>query len=461
MPKNGHSWGTRAVLILTVAGAACLQAQTPDTVAFVNVAVVPMDRERILTGQTVVVRGGRIAEIGAATSVRVPGDAVRIDGANKYLMPGLTDAHFHVQANEDDRQLLQVLVANGVTSIFNLHGTPALLDLRARVARGSVLGPTIYTSGPYISDAPSWQPDADEVERLVVAQKRAGYDLIKTHGDFSREAFGRLMAVSRREGIKVIGHAPRNLGVGPLFEERLDALAHAEEFLYAFFFFDAPPGLAEADPETRRRFLENAEKRVPELAASTRKAGTWVVPNLVAFAMIVAQGKDLASVLARPETRYVPPRVAADWQPGRNRYDRKYPPEMAEHMTWRLSLLETLTGALRRAGVPMMAGTDAPIPGVVPGFSLHDELKLLVGAGLSPFEALRTATANPAEFLSRPGEFGTVSVGVRADLLLLEADPLTDVSNAARRAGVMVRGRWLAAAELQAMLDGLGGSEPR
>ena len=352
-------------------------------------------------------------------------------------------------------------MANGVTSIFNLHGTPALLDLRARVARGSVLGPTIYTSGPYISDAPSWQPDADEVERLVVAQKRAGYDLIKTHGDFSREAFGRLMAVSRREGIKVIGHAPRNLGVGPLFEERLDALAHAEEFLYAFFFFDAPPGLAEADPETRRRFLENAEKRVPELAASTRKAGTWVVPNLVAFAMIVAQGKDLASVLARPETRYVPPRVAADWQPGRNRYDRKYSPDMAEHMTWRLSLLETLTGALQRAGVPMLAGTDAPIPGVVPGFSLHHELKHLVGAGLTPFEALRTATANPAEFLSRPGEFGTVGVGVRADLLLLEADPLTDVSNAARRAGVMVRGRWLAEAELQAMLDALGGSAPR
>ena len=461
MPKKCHPWGTPPILILMVTGAACLRAQSPDTVAFVNVSVVPMDRERILTGQTVVVRGGRIAEIGAATSVRVPDDAVRIDGANKYLMPGLTDAHFHLQSNEDDRQLLQVLVANGVTSILNLYGTPALLDLRERVARGSFVGPTIYTSGPYISDAPSWQPDEDEVERLVMAQKGAGYDLIKIHGDFSREAFRRLMTVSRREGIKVIGHAPRNLGVGPLFEDRLDALAHAEEFLYAYFFFDAPPGLAEADPETRRRFLENAEKRVPELVASTRKAGTWIVPNLVAFAMIVAQGKDLASVLARPETRFVPPRVAADWQPGRNRYDRKYPPEMAEHMTWRFSLLETLTGALRREGVPMLAGTDAPIPGVVPGFSLHDELKLLVGAGLTPYDALRTATANPAEFLGRPGEFGTLSVGVRADLLLLEANPLTDVSNAARRAGVMVRGQWHAQAELEAMLDDLARSGPR
>jgi imidazolonepropionase-like amidohydrolase len=157
----------------------------------------------------------------------------------------------------------------------------------------------------------------------------------------------------------------------------------------------------------------------------------------------------------------VPARVAADWQRGRNRYDRKYPPEMAEHMSWRLSLLETLTCALRRAEVPLLAGTDPPIPGVVPGFSLRDELKLLVGAGLTPYDALRTATANPAECLGRPGEFGTLRVGSRADLLLLEANPLTDESNAARRAGVIVRGRWLAQAELQAMLDDLGGSGPR
>ena len=173
----------------------------------------------------------------------------------------------------------------------------------------------------------------------------------------------------------------------------------------------------------------------------------------MAYQRIVEQGRDLPSVLARPETRYVPPRIAADWQPGRNRYDRKYPPEMAEHMTWRLGLLSKLTGALHRAGVRLMTGTDAPIPGVVPGFALHDELRLLVAAGLTPYQALRTATANPAEFLGRPGGFGTVTVGARADLLLLDADPLSDVANAARRTGVMVRGRWLPKTELQAMLD--------
>jgi dihydroorotase-like cyclic amidohydrolase len=161
----------------------------PAPVAFVNVTVVPMDRGELLPGQTVVIRDGRVAEIGRASSVKVPADSRRVDGSAKYLMPGLADAHFHLQANEeDDRHLLQILAANGVTSILNLYGTPSTLDLRERVVLGEGLGTTIYTSGPYISDAPHSQPDADEVERMVVEQKRAGYDLIKTHGDFSREA---------------------------------------------------------------------------------------------------------------------------------------------------------------------------------------------------------------------------------------------------------------------------------
>ena len=320
-------------------------------------------------------------------------------------MPGLVDAHFHLQNNQDDRRLLQLLVANGVTSILNLYGTPATLDLARRVARREVPGPAIYTSGPYISDAPSWQPEADEVERLVVEQKRAGYDLVKTHGDFSRDAFRRLFAVARREGLKVIGHAPRNLGVEPMFEEHMDAVAHGEEFIYAYFFFGAPD-LSRADPEMRRQFLARAEERIPELAAATAKAGTWVVPNLVAYKMIVEQGKDLAAVLRRPETKYLPPGLAAEWQPGRNRYDRKYSPEIAEHMTWRLDLLSKLTGAFRQAGVRMMAGTDAPIPGVLPGFSLHDELTLLVAAGLT-----RTRRCAPRPPIQRSSSADPASSG--------------------------------------------------
>lgn len=420
--------------------------------AFVGVTVLPLDRNGTLPGQTVVVRDGRIAALGPVDRVEVPSDARRIAGTGKFLMPGLVDAHFHLQSNDaDDRRLMRLLLANGVTSILNLYGSPAILLLRQQVANGAIVGPTIYTSGPYISDAPNWQPEADEVERLVVQQHGEGYDLIKTHGDFSLDAFHRLCTVAHREHMKVIGHAPRNLGVEPIFEEHMDAIAHGEEFIYAYFLFGADD-MSRADAETRRRFLAQAEARVPTLAAATAKAGTWVVPNLVAYTMIVEQGKDLTTVLSRPEIKYLPPRLAAQWQPGQNRYDRKYSPEMAEHMMWRRRLLSSLTGAFGKAGVPMMAGTDAPIPGVLPGFSIHDELKLLVAAGLTPYDALRTATANPARFLDRSGEFGTVAIGRRADLLLLEANPLEDVSNAAKTAGVMVRGRWLTADQLRGFL---------
>lgn len=449
---------------ILVASAACGYSHRADeaaaadagTVAFVDVTVLTMaaaDRAERLTGQIVVVREGRIAQLGPADRIAVPPDARRISGAGKYLMPGLVDAHFHLQGNDDDLHLSRMLVGCGITSVLNLYGTPQVLELRRRIAGREIVGPSIYTSGPYISDAPRWQPEADEVERLVVEQKRAGYDLIKTHGDFSREAFRRLFAVARREGLKVIGHAPRNLGVAPMFEERMDAVAHAEEFLYAYFFFGAPD-LSGADAETRNRFLSAAGARVPELATSVAKAQVWVVPNLVAYKMIVEQGKDLAAVLRRPEIKYLPPRLAAEWQPGHNRYDRKYSPETAAHMTWRFELLSTLTGALRQAGVRLMAGSDAPIPGVLPGLSLHEELELLVAAGLTPHEALRTATANPAEFLGRAGEFGTLTVGARADMLLLERDPLLDVSNVTQPLGVMVGGRWFARAALDELVSG-------
>ena len=448
-----------AVLVIAGCGFAASRDQSMANAAgelgpaaFVNVTVLPLDRNETLPAQTVVVRDGRIVALGPADRVEVPGDARRIPGTGKFLMPGLVDAHFHLQSHDDDdRRLLRLLVANGVTSILNLYGSPAILLLRQRVADGAIVGPTIYTSGPYISDAPNWQPEADEVERLVVQQHGEGYDLIKTHGDFSLDAFHRLCVVAHREHMKVIGHAPRNLGVEPMFEEHMDAVAHGEEFIYAYFFFGAPD-LSQSDPEVRRRFLEQAETRIPTLAAATAKAGTWVVPNLVAYTMIVDQGKDLAAVLARPEVKYLPPRLAAQWQPGQNRYDRKYSPQMAEHMMWRVRLLSTLTGAFGKAGVPMMAGSDAPIPGVLPGFSIHDELKLLVAAGLTPYEALRTATANPARFLERSGEFGTVAIGRRADLLLLDANPLDNVANAAKPAGVMVRGKWIAADQLRAFL---------
>jgi imidazolonepropionase-like amidohydrolase len=425
-------------------------------VAFVDVNVVPMDREVVLTGQTVIVRDGLISEIGPASDVRVPAGAERVDGRGKYLLPGLADMHVHLTSNNerDNRRMLLMFVANGVTTVLNLYGTRHHLDLRSRVAKGELLGPAIYTSGPFISDAPHHTPTADEVEDEVSEQKQAGYDIIKIHGDFSREAYRRLFTVARREGIRVIGHAPRNLGAEAMLEERQEAVAHSEEYLYAHFFFKTDNSSRTADRETRRRFIEEQGKRIPALAEATAKAGTWLVANLTAYRGIGQQAKDVGPLLARPDMKYVPPSISRGWQPENNTYVRRF---KGEETVWNFEmqygLLERLVRGFRDAGVRIMTGTDTPIPSVIPGSSLHDELRDLTSAGLTPYEALRAATFNPAEFLGAASEAGTVATGKRADLLLLDANPLEDVSNASRRSGVMVRGLWLTENELRKMLD--------
>ena len=199
-------------------------------------------------------------------------------------------------------------------------------------------------------------------------------------------------------------------------------------------------------------FLARAEKRIPELAAATAKAGTWVVPNLVAYTRSSSRGRISAAVLRRPETKYLPPGLAAEWQPGRNRYDRKYSPgDGRAHDLAAGTALEAhgrfSPGGRADDGRHRRADSGRPARLLI--------ARRIDAAGCrraDPFEALRAATADPAEFLGRAGEFGTVAVGRRADLVLLDADPLRDVANVARRAGVMVRGRWLTQDELNVML---------
>jgi hypothetical protein len=423
-----------------------IQTKPQPVVAFVNVSVVPMDAEGVMANQTVVVKDGLIAEIGPAAKVKIPAAALRVDGRGKYLMPGLADMHVHLNATREDvLALLQLFVANGVTTVLNLRGTPDHLELRAAVENGKVFGPTIYTAGPYVNRPFVNTPD--EVERAVVEQKRAGYDFIKMHGDLSREAYARLFVAARREGIRVVGHAPRNLGIEAMFEERQYAVVHAEEYIY--------------DRNNTSRDFAAIETRIPELAQSTAKAAIWVMPNLTAFKNIGLQLNDLQKVLDRPEMRFMPPDIRQGWGPATNPYTRRFSKEQYPGIMARYELLEKLVRGFRAAGVRLLIGTDALNTAVVPGFSAHDELKDLVAAGLTPYEALRAATANAAEFLGTADRTGTVSVGKRADLLLLDADPLKDVANANRRAGVMLRGRWLAEADLREMLDDLEASYSR
>ena len=407
--------------------------------AFVGVSVIPMDGERVLPDHTVVVEDGRIAAIGPRAATPVPSDAVRVDGAGKYLLPGLADMHVHLLGDDaTNERMLDLLLVNGVTTVLSLRGSPLHLQLGARVAQGELRGPTIFTSGPFISDGTP-PPSPDEVERAVMAQARAGYDILKIHGDFTPDGYRRLFETAAREGMRVIGHSPRNLGYEVMSTHGQHAVAHGEEYIYG------------TDGSSRE--FAAIVPRIPSLARATAAAGTWVVPNLSAYHGIAAQVGDVHSHLARPEVRWVPETITRTWQPDRNTYVQRF--DVSQHAGFlaRYQAIEQLTRGFEAAGVRLLAGTDTPIPSVVPGFSLHDELRLLVGAGLTPYQALRAATANAGEFLGGD-TFGLIAVGARADVLLLDANPLDAIANTSRIAGVMARGRWLGREELRRILEG-------
>lgn len=227
---------------------------------------------------------------------------------------------------------------------------------------------------------------------------------------------------------QIIGHAPRTLGIDAMFEERQYAVAHAEEFIY--------------DRQHSSRDFEKVEPQVPSLARRMVDAGIWLMPNLTAFRNIAEQLRNLDSMLARSEMQALPRTVREGWGPATNPYTRRMGPEQHPHIMARHALLQTLTREFHDAGVRLLLGTDAMSTGTVPGYSAHDELGELVAAGLTPYEALRTATANAATFLGSNYRSGTIAAGKNADLVLLDTNPLESIANTRRIAGVMVRRRW-------------------
>lgn len=442
-------------LTLTFLLGAPTAARAQSVHAFRNVNVIAMDEDRVLENRTVIVRGDRISRIGPAEAVEIPEEANVIDARGKFLIPGLADMHVHFGVRIPDNELmLLAYVANGVTTIFNLNGIPSHLRLREKIRKAEILGPTMFTSGPIMRGFPP--ADAEEAERMVRAQKARGYDAIKPYNQVPAEAYWALIATAKELDLPVIGHAVRAVGI----EGALKAgqhLAHGEEILYGYFdppFRDSPrPETLEELKELQTRILD--ESKIPELVRSVEQAGIFVTPNLSAYHMIQLQLEDLDAMLARPEVRFAPANLRRIWGPERNEYTTR--PNLDRFLLsiqMRTLFLRKLTKALSDAGVPLLMGTDAyGVANIVPGFSAHDDLQELVESGLAPYDALLAATRRPAEFFGQADEFGTIAEGLRADLVLLEGNPLSDIAETRRRAGVMLRGRWFDQSELDAMLE--------
>lgn len=429
--------------------AAALAALVPiagnaqDVVVLENVNVIPMDEERVIEAQTVIVRDGRIESIADAGSAAAPEDALVINGEGRYLVPGLAEMHAHVPPTSDARYLEEVLflyVANGVTTARGMLGEPGHLELRERLERHEVLGPRLYTSGPSLSAQSVSSPE--QAARIVREQAEAGYDFVKLHPGLTRAEFDAAVEAAREAGIELAGHVSDEVGLERALEARQATVDHFDGYVQYLVSEDevgeGPAGffgLGLAD----RVDLE----RIPEVAKATREAGVYVVPTQTLLEHWAAPSPTADELAARPEMAYVSPATRQQWLQSKRQIMQS--PGYTEEKARRLIDVRRQLVAALHAEDPslLLLGSDAPQVFNVPGFSLHHELDSIVAAGLSPYEALRTGTVHPAKFLGAEDEFGRIAPGLAADLVLVEGNPLEDVAAMREPAGVMVRGRWL------------------
>jgi hypothetical protein len=439
------------LIALVVVLGARAQSQT-SVVAITGVTVVPMDRERSIVDQTVIIRGDRIAEIGPAAKVQVPDGATRVDGRSKFLMPGVAEMHAHIPGGNtpDDLvdRVLTLFAANGVTTIRGMLGDPKHLPLRTAVAKGERLGPTIYTSGPSFNGNSA--PSPDVAVKMVQEQKAAGYDFLKVHPGVPLAAFDAMAAEANKLRISFSGHVPADVGLARALAAKFHSIDHIDGYLEYAVRDDAPvdkknPGFFGVNYAAH---LDSA--KLQKAVADTKRAGVWIVPTQGLLEIFMSA--DTPDEMRRyPGVQYLPASVVDNWVKQRTTFMSGPDFNRAANERFLVERRKLLK-ALHDAGVDILLGSDAIQTFSVPGFSLQREMQSMARAGLTPYQIYVTGTRNVARFFGREKEVGTVDIGKIADLVLVDADPLKDVGNFAKQTGVLVRGRWLTRAELLAKL---------
>jgi imidazolonepropionase-like amidohydrolase len=443
-------------LFLLLSALSCIAQAAEPPVLFRNATVITMDGGSVLAKHDLLVQDGRIAQISPTGTASAPEGTTVVDGTGRFLLPGLAEMHAHIPGPEPAgyaEDLLTLFAAHGITTIRGTLGQPLHLELRSRIERGELIGPRLFTSGPSING--NTAPDAATAERMVREQKAAGYDFLKLHPGLEREVFDALVATSRAERIPFSGHVSTAVGVEAALAAKQSAIDHLDGYIQALAdrrCLDGPVpagimgiGLADCADDSR----------MPELVTATREAGTWMVPTQILIEQWAAPPTD-EELRSRAAYRFLSPSTIAQWQKSRMQFDQASP-QAKQFVDLRRELLRQM----HVAGVPILLGSDAPQLFNMPGDSTFAELELYGAIGLSPMDALATATVNVARFFGQENRFGRLREGLEADVLLLSDDPMADLANVRKLEGVMLRGRWLPRTELDVMLDEIAARQGR
>ncbi|MBL7178007.1 MAG: amidohydrolase family protein [Desulfobacteraceae bacterium] len=473
---------TVIVFILSSCSVRDKRAKTPriserkgQVTAFINVNLVPMTHERVVENQTVLVKGTKIIAIGLSKKVDIPEDSIIINGAGAYVMPGLADMHMHTRddwmSNAWPVSPTNLYLANGVTTIRcfgpGQRSPKYILQWRDEIKKGKRIGPTIYTCGPIL-----YGP-VEDPQRIVREQKAQGFDFIKPYSFLSKEEFHEAISAAKDMGMYTAGHIPFAVGLDGVLSEGLDEIAHIEELDFEFLDFDRTKQLGHREwfgyiigtavqqyssyfhlgiEDLGQRLAKNVAAIIDKLKA----ADIPMCTTLVVGEGIVKKLHETEAFLARPENEYLPQWYMDAFHQGKEKHQVQFR-GVEDFATFKYTLERMLLTKLKQAGVPLLLSTDAGSGGmgIVPGFSIHDELRILIENGFTPYEAIAAGTINASKVvkaMTGKNDFGTIEVGKRADVIVVNKNPLEDVANIKDLRGVMAAGRWYDKAELQKMI---------
>jgi len=392
-----------------------------DTVVFRNVSVITMTSPKVLEKQTVVVKDGKIESI--SNEAVAPKGATVIDGTGKFLIPGLGDMHVQIPAVDAKGGLMQdvltMLMANGVTTARGMWGYAGQLAIREKARTGQIVSPALFLAGTPLSRQTVASPE--DAAARVRQQKKEGWDLVKIHDGLTLAEYDAIAKTAGEEKMRFGGHVPQSVDLPHAIEMGQDTIDHLDAF---WGYLQTPKGPVD-------------EKKLAAIAQKLEEAGMYVVPTN-ALAEITFGTQPIETLSAYPEIKYSPQAAVDVWAKSYELRVQRIPRDQATNV---VNNNRRILRVLTDTGVPLLLGTNALEQYLEPGYSVMREMVSLSGAGLTPYEILRTATVNPATYLGR-SDIGTIEAGNRADLVLLDASPLADVANIGKVRGVMLGGRW-------------------